>query len=311
MRRRKLVIAIGLGALAPLGALGQSALDTGRPAAFVKGMRELGYAEGKDYTLEERYADGKMERVTGIAAELVQAKVDVIVVFGTPSTRAAQKATATIPIVTAGVADAVADGFAKTLARPEGNVTGFSVPTGELTQKYFELLQDMVPKLSRVGVLMNPGNSAHTAQLKGVQAAAQKVQIQTFAADAPDTAGIEAGIAAFARESVGAIIILPDTFFVQQAKQLAQLALKHRLPSVYLTREYPEAGGMMSYGPNVTDNFRRVAGYVDRIFKGAKPGDLPFEQPATFELVINLKVAKAVGISIPPHIAFRADRLIE
>jgi ABC-type uncharacterized transport system substrate-binding protein len=327
MRRRKLVIGLSLGALAPIAVLGQSALprrigflyfgsrqsalDTGRRAAFIKGMREAGYAEGKDYTLEERYADGKTELLPRMAAELVQAKADVIVTIGTPAARALQKVTTTIPIVAATLADAEIDGFARTLARPGGNITGFSAGSTELTQKYFELLQDVVPRLSHVGVLMNSNNASHAGQLKGVQAAAQRVKIQTSAADGPDSAAIEAGIASLAREKVGALIILPDTFFVQQLKQMAELALKHRLPSVFLTREYPQAGGMMSYGPNVTDNFRRAAGYVDRIFKGAKAGDLPIEQPATFELIINLKTAKTLGISIPPRIAFRADRLIE
>jgi len=322
-------IAFGLGALAEaLPALAQqqskvwrigffyfasrhSAMDTGRYQLFLKGMRELGYVEGKHFVIEARYADGKAGPLPDFAAELVRLNVDIIVANGTPVYHALRQATKTIPIVITVSADPVSEGFAASLARPGGNFTGLSSANVELTPKHLELLMTAVPRLSRVAVLMNPAHSGHPARLKIIQAAAQKTGMQVLPVDAPTPDGIERAFGTMARERAGALIILGDSFFVQQIRQIAELALKHRLPSIYVNRDFADAGGLMSYGQNQTDNFRRAATYVDKILKGAKPGDLPIEQPTAFELVINRKTAKAFGLTIPQELVLRADRVIE
>jgi len=329
MNRRDLLVAFSLGALTgALPALAQqkgkirrigffylgsrqSALETGRYQLFLQAMRDLGYVEGKHFVIEARYADGKTERLPDLAAELVRSKVDVIVATGTPLYQALHKATKTIPIVITTSPDPVRDGFAASLARPGGNFTGLSSNNAEAIPKHVELLMTAVPRLSRIAVLRNPDNVGSFPQLKSIQAAAQKTGLQVLPVDARTPDGIERGFSTMAKERAEAVIIPGDTFFLQQVRQIAELALKHRLPSTYVTREYAEAGGFMSYGQNITENFRRAATYVDKILKGAKPGELPIEQPTIFELVINRKTARAIGLTIPQELLLRADRVIE
>ena len=328
MNRRKLLVVFGLGALAgALPALAQqgkvwrigffyfgsrkSALDSGRNGLFLEGMRDLGYIEGKNYVLVERYADGVSERLPGLAAELLKSKVDVIVATGTPVYHALQKAGTTLPIVITVMADPVGDGFAKSLAQPGGNFTGLSTGTFELFPKHVELLKIAVPKLSRVAVLWNPANDAHPARLKEMLSIARKVGLQTVAVEGRTAQDIEVGFATMTRERTEAAIILNDTFFIQQMRQIAELAARHKLPSIFGGTEYAEAGGYIGYGQNISDNFRRAASYVDKILKGAKPGDLPIEQPTKLSLVINRKTAKAIGLNIPQELVLRADKVIE
>ena len=289
----------------------QSALDTGRYDAFVQGMHELGYIEGKNVVIETRFGDGKVERVPGLAAELVRLKVDVIVATGSQTYSVLRHATTTIPIVVTVTADPVIEGLATSLARPGGNFTGLADTAGEHGPKELELLMATVPKLSRVGVLLNPNNVAHPDQVKRLTSAAQGVGVQVVRAEASTVAEIEPGFAALARERADAVVLFGDSFFVQQFQQIAQAAFKHRVPSIAWIHDYAQAGGLMSYGADVVDNFRRAATYVDKILKGARPGELPFEQPARYTLAINLKTAKALGLTIPQSLLLRADEVIQ
>jgi putative ABC transport system substrate-binding protein len=326
--RRQLVIVIGASALAaPLGSFAQkqdkvwrvgfliarrlAPGDTNYYRAFPEGMRELGYVEGKNLVIEWRYADGKFDRLPALAAELVQLKVDVIVTAGTAATSAAQKATTTVPIVMGTTNDAVISGFVKSLALPGGNITGISNLTVDLSAKDLEILLSVEPKLSRVAVLVNPGNSAHAPIVKTVQAAALKPNVKILPLEARTAQEIESGFSTVTQQTAGAVLVALDAFFVQQGRQIAELALKYRMPSVFAVREHVETGGLMSYGPNLSDNYRRAATYVDKILKGAKPGNLPIEQPTKFELIINLKTAKALGITIPQSVLLRADEVIQ
>ena len=326
--RRQLVIVIGASALAaPLASFAQkhdqvrrvgfliarrlAPGDTNYYRAFPEGMRELGYVEGKNLVIEWRYADGKFERLPELAAELVQLKVDVIVTAGTAATSAAQKATTTVPIVMGTTNDAVISGFVKSLALPGGNITGISNLTVDLSAKDLEILLSVEPKLSRVAVLVNPGNSAHAPIVKTVQAAALKPGVKILPLEARTTQEIEDGFSTVAQQNAGAVLVALDAFLVQQGRQIAELAVKYRMPSVFAVREHVEVGGLMSYGPNLSDNYRRAATYVDKIFKGAKPGNLPIEQPTKFELIINLKTAKALGLTIPQSLLLRADEVIQ
>lgn len=281
-------------------------------AALPRGLQELGYAEGKNLQIEWRYADGKYDRFAGLAAELVQLKMDVIVTGGPTATGAAQKLTTTLPIVMANSDDPVESGFVKSLAHPSGNITGLSNISGEIGPKQLEMLLSMVPGLSRVAVLVNPANSSSIVMvLKPLQSAAQTkgIMILPVAARAPQE--IEAAFTRIVKEKAEAVIVVQDAVFSQQRGRLAELAAKNRLPTIGRDRSYAGAGGLMSYGPNGLDNFRRVATYIDRIFKGAKPGDLPVEQPTKFDLIINGKTAKALGLSIPQLMLLRADQVID
>jgi putative ABC transport system substrate-binding protein len=278
---------------------------------FRQGMRELGYVEGRNLAIEWRSAEGKGERLPELAAQLVQLKVDVIVTAGTPATSAAQKATGTIPIVIAAATDPVGSGFVKSLSHPGANITGLSSLSLDISPKNLEIMLSIVPKLSHVALLMNPANSSHVAVLKSTQAAAQKLNIKVLPVEARTAPEIERAFSAMTREHAGAVIVAIDSFFIQQGGQIAALAAKNRLPSMGGSREYVEAGGLMSYGQNLGDNSRRAATYVDKILKGARPGDLPVEQPETFELFVSRKAAKALGITIPESILVRADRVIE
>jgi putative ABC transport system substrate-binding protein len=279
--------------------------------AFLQGMRELGYVEGKNLVVEWRFADGKLERLAGLAAELVQLKVDVIVAQASSAIGAAQKATTTIPIVMATTGDPLGSGFVKSLARPEGNITGLSNMAVDTGAKLVELLLSAVPKVSRVAVLVTPTGTTYRAILESVQAGAKKAGVKTLVAETSIPQEIENAFSMMAREKADAVIVGNSAFFTQQRRQIAELALKHRIPSMFGTRANVEAGGLISYGPNITDNYRRAATYVDKIIKGAKPADLPVEQPVTLELVVNLKTAKALGLTIPQSLLVRADDVIQ
>ena len=278
---------------------------------FTRGMRELGYVEGKNIVIEWRFADGQYERLPGLAAELVKMKVDVIVVPGTPATSAAQKATTTIPIVMANIADPVGSGFVKSLARPGTNITGLSNLTGDLASKHLEMLLNTIPALSRVAVLINPDTSSHVAALKNIQAAAQKSKVTILPAEARTAQEIEKSFSSIKRQNAGAVIVIADPVFGAQRHQIVELAAKNRLPTMGPFRSYAEAGFLMSYGQNSQDNYRRAAVFVDRIIKGANPADIPVEQPTKLELVINVKTAKALGIAIPQSVLLQASRVIE
>ncbi len=326
--RRKLIFALGAAALAvPFGSFAQQQgkvwrvgfLGTRRPAsldtdfigAFPQGMRELGYIEGKNLVIEWRFADGDGERLPGLAAELVQLKVNVILAGAVQSARAAQKATTTIPIVVALWNDPMGTGLIKSLAHPGGNVTGNSIMLDDIGPKQLEMLLSMAPKLTRVAVLLNPANSGHITTLGRVQAAAQNVRVKILPVEARVPQEIEKAFAMMAREKAEAVIVMPDGIFNGKARQIADLAAKNRLPSIAGIRNYVEAGCLMSYGASFSDSFRRAATYVDKIFKGAKPGDLPVEQPTKFELFINGKTAKALGLKIPQSLLITAEKVIE
>ena len=329
-RRRKLLIALGASALTiPLetfaqqpgkiwrvGSLGHrsrpDSLDADIYGAFPRGMHELGYREDKNLEIQWRYSEGKPERLPGLAAELVRLKVDVIVAIETLPIAAAQKATTTIPIVMGGAGDPIGSGFIKSLARPGGNITGLSNFTGDISPKLLDILRRMAPKLSRVAVLVNPANPAHTATLKGVQEAARAAGLQTLLVEAQNAQEIENAFALMARENAGAVVVQPDPiFFSQERDRIINLATKNRLMSIMTFRGYAEAGGLMSYGHDWAENYRRAATYVDKIFKGAKPADLPVEQPTRFELHINARTARALGLTIPQSLLITADKVIE
>jgi putative ABC transport system substrate-binding protein len=327
--RRKLLIALGLGALAvPLASVAQQQNKIWRVGflalrhvdfvdtdyyygPFRQGMRELGYIEGRNLAIEWRSAEGRAERLPALVADLVQLKVDVIVTAGSAATSAAQQATSALPIVMATTPDPVGSGFVESLLRPGANITGLSNLSVDINRKHLEIMLSIIPRLSRVAVLINPTNSSHAAILKSTQDAARKLDIKVLPAEARTPQEIERAFSAMARERAGAVIIAIDAFFIQQGRQIAQLAAKQRLPSMAGSREYVEAGGLMSYGQNLADNYRRAATYVDKILKGARPGDLPVEQPTTFELFINRKTAKTIGLAIPQELLLRADRVIE
>ena len=289
----------------------QSALDTGRYEAFVKGMRELGYIEGKNVVIEARFGDGKMDRAPVLVAELVQLKVDAIVATGSVVYRALQNARTSIPVVITVTNDPVTAGLAASLPRPGGNFTGLADTAIDLGPKQLELLKSVLPQLSRVGLLLNPDNVTHPAQMVRLVLTAQKVGVQVVLAEARTIAEIDAAFASLTQYRADAVILFADTFFTQQSQQITQAAMKQRLPAVYNLHEYVEVGGLMSYGADLTDNFRRAAIYVDKILNGAKPGELPFEQPARYFMAVNLKTAKALGLAIPQSLLLRADEVIQ
>jgi putative ABC transport system substrate-binding protein len=327
--RRKLIVALGMGALAtPFSSFAQQQGKVWRIGflsarhvdfldsddyygPFRQGMRELGYVEGKNLIIEWRSSEGNNERLPGLAIELVDLKVDVIVTTNTPATSAAQKATTIIPIVMGGGGDPVGSGFVKSLARPAGNITGLSNLSPDVRLKQLEMLLGMVPKLSRVAVLVNPSNTGNIRSLEIVQAAGQKRGIKFLRADARTPQEIDNVFSLIRKQNAGALIVSLDPLFQQQKNQIAELTATHRLPSVTQDRISSEAGVLMSYGPSIADQFRRTATYVNKILKGAKPGDLPIEQPTKFELVINRKTAKELGLTIPQSLLISADKVIE
>ena len=282
--------------------------------AFGQGLRDLGYVEGRTVVIEYRDAEGNLERLPALAAELVALKVDVIVSPNTPAALAAKQATRTLPIVFVGVGEPVASGLVSSLARPGGNVTGLSVVSPELVGKWLELLTQAVPEVSRVAVLRQPGAMDERTEkdmLKGAEVAARALGVRLQFVEARSSADLERAFSDMIRERAGALTVRPAPMFVSERRRLVALAAKNRLPAVYPWREFVDAGGLMAYGPNLADLYRRAAPYVDKILRGAKPGDLPVEQPTKFELAINLKTAKALGLTIPPSLLQRADQVIE
>lgn len=276
---------------------------------FRQGFQEHGYIEGKNILVEWRSAEGRTDRASAMAAELVRLKVNVIVAEFTPSVQAAKKATQTISIVMASAGDPVAMGLVASLARPGGNVTGLSNIAAETAGKRFELIREFLPSVTRVGLLIHGGDPLDKAFVDGTQKAATGAGIQLHVATVPRSEDLEAALSQMAKARVGAVIV-PANLPIP-ANQIAQSAQRHRLPSISLLSQFPESGGLMSYGASLIDIRRRAIGYVDKILKGAKPADLPVERPTTFELVINRKTAGALGLSLPASLVLRADRLIE
>jgi putative ABC transport system substrate-binding protein len=264
-------------------------------------LGELGYVEGKDVVIERRYAEGRVERLSKMARDLVHLKVDVILAIGTPSVEAAKDATQTIPIVISS-GDPVGSGHVASLARPGRNITGLTNLTSELAGKRLELLKEVVPRLSRVAVLWNPDSPASALRMKEAEVAARSLHLQLHSAEARIPNDLESAFSAMRRDRAGALITLRGPLIVNQSKQILDLAAKSRLPAMYDDRSTVEAGGLMSYGANQADLDRRAAYFVDKILKGAKPGELPIEQPTKFELVINVKAAKQIGLTIPQSV---------
>ena len=279
--------------------------------AFRQGLGELGYVEGQTIRIESRWAEGEYDRLPDLAAELVRLKVDVIFAFSAQAIQAAKQATATIPIVMGGINDPVATGFVESLAKPGGNITGLSAMAPEALGKQLEILKEVVPKVAHVAVLVNPSNAGTSSQLRQAHNAARllKLQLQPIEVTRPND--IDSAFAAMTKLGVGAVVVLVDALVLDQRTHIVELAARRRLPSLYGLIDFVEAGGLMSYGANDTERFRRLASFVDKILKGAKPGDLPIEQPTKFELVINLKTAKALGVTIPQTLLLRADKVIE
>ncbi len=280
--------------------------------ALDEGLRELGYVEGRNIVIERRFAGGKQERLPALAAEIVRLKVDVIVTGANPVIAAVKQATATIPVVMAVSRDPVGVGFIASVARPGGNITGLSNdPTPEIVGKYLELLKEAVPGVSRVALVWNPVPPGARTYRDVVERAARKLGVAVQSVEVRGRDDFEGGFAAMGRGRADGVVVLPDPVIFSARDQVALLAVKNRLPAVTGLREFAEAGSLMSYGPNIAQQFRRAATYVDKILKGAKPGDLPVEQATKFELVINLKTAKALGLTIPRSLLLRADEVIQ
>jgi putative ABC transport system substrate-binding protein len=329
IERRTFIGTLAGGLLAaPLAAKAQSArrvwqvglLDYGSPdaarlawwRAFQDKLRELGYVEGQTVVFQPRWGNGQVSRLQGLASELVAAKVDILVTAGHPAALAAKQATSAIPIVTANGPDPVELGLAETLARPGGNVTGMTSISSELSAKRLGLLKELIPHVSRMAALSDRAARGSALNVRDTEVAARSlgIALQSVAVP-PDPKEYDAAFVAMKRGGAGAVIVVQSSAFFAGYPRISDLALTHRLPSVGGSKEYPEAGGLISYGADYPDLFRRAAVFVDRILKGAKPGDLPIEQPTKFELVINLKTAKALGLTIPPSLLQRADQVIE
>ncbi len=297
-----------------IGYLSQSSLSDPRGVrlieAFRQGLRELGYVEGQTIAIEFRSAEAHYDRLPGLAAELIRLKVNVIVAGGPRAIQAAKQVTETIPVVMSAVADPVAMGFVVSLARPGGNITGISNMMPELIGKQLELLKEAVPKVFRVALLGNPANPNYAHGVRPAQAAARTLGVQLQLLEARDPSEIDRAFAAITAERAGAVIVVTDTVLLDHRTRIADHAVRGRLPTVFGVSEFVEAGGLLSYGSSLSDGLRRAATYVDKILKGAKPADLPIGQPTTFELVINLNTAKALGLTIPQAVLLRADQVI-
>jgi putative tryptophan/tyrosine transport system substrate-binding protein len=280
-------------------------------AAFVDGMRELGYVEGANLILERRYADDDYARLETMAKELVRQNVDVIVASPSPAIRAAKKATTSIPIVFPITGDPVGSGFVASLARPGGNITGLSNSNLDVSPKLAQLLKEINPNVRRVALLGNPGSSTYGAMRRNLEAAARTLAMEVFPIEAATLEQLDSGFAQMVQHRADGLIVLADTFLVAKSAQIAALSLNYRLPSVMQQRAYAESGGLASYGADSAENHKRAATYVDKILKGAKPADLPVEQPTRLQLLINLRTAKALGLTIPQPVLLRADRVIE
>ena len=294
-----------------IGFLGSLSPSDSRIEAFRQGLRDLGYLEGKNIVVEYRYAEGKVDRFPDLVAEVVRIKVDIIVVVTAPGARAAKNATKTIPLVMLVGVEPVDAGLVESFARPGGNITGVTSITGELGGKRLELLKEAVPKLARVAVLYDPANPGGVSTVKEVQNVAHPLGLTVRSWEARDADGLERVFAALIKERPGGLLVAPAPLLAANEEKIAGFAIKSRLPSMFSNREAVDAGGLMSYGADLADSYRRVAYYVDRILKGAKPADLPVEQPTKFELVINLKTAKQIGLTIPQSLLYRADKVIK
>ena len=275
------------------------------------GLRELGYEEGRNVIIEFRWADGKYDQFPALVAELLAAKVDVIITAGTPATLAIKKATSMVPLVFIAVGDPVGTGVVPNLGRPGGNITGLSSIAPDLEGKRLELLREVVPKLSHVAFFLNPANAFHTASMRQARVAAQSLGIKLQPMEVNKSEQLDGAFASIVKEKPDALLILADRVFLHNRKRMMEFAIQQRLPSVNAYRELVEAGGLISYGPSYEDMHRRAAVYVDKILKGTKPADLPIEQPTKFTLLINLKTAKTLGLTVPPTLVARADELIE
>ena len=326
IREAGLIVTLSLGILvAPLlthaqqkgkmyriGFLGNStaALEANLVGPFREGLRDLGYEEGQNVVIEYRWAEGKYERLPTLIAELIARKVDVIVTAGTPGTQAVKKATTSVPLVMVAVGDPVGTGIVASLNRPGGNITGLTSISPELEGKRLELLREVIPKLSHVAILWNPVNAYHVIEMKEAQSAASTLRMRVLSLAVGTPEELDGAFAAIDRERVGALLVLADRMFLHHRTRIMNFAAQHRLPGVYAYRELVEAGGLMSFGPSYAGMHRRAATYVDKILKGAKSADLPVERPMKFELVVNLKAAKQIGLTIPPNVLARADRVI-
>ena len=327
MTRRRQVIAVLGGAMTawPLAARAQpkaipvigylSTGSTGQSvpavAAFRQGLSESGYVEGKSVSVEYRWAEGQYDRVPALVAELVGRKVDAVVSVSTLAARAAKEASKTIPIVFTSGDDPVSAGLVASLARPGGNLTGVGFLVVELNPKRLELLRELVPQAKVIALLVNPNISANERVMQEAQEAARAIGVQLHILKASSESEIDAAFGSLAHGSAGALLVATDPFFNSRREQLAALAARHAVPAIYEVREFAMAGGLVSYGPSLTAVFRQIGIYTGKILNGAKPADLPVLQPTTFELVINLKTAKALGLTIPPSILARADEVIE
>ena len=298
-----------------IGFLSPSSLSDPRTRTFVEafrqGLRDLGWVEGQNLTVEYRWAEERLERLPDLARDLARLKVDVFVAATSPAVQAAKDATATIPIVMTNAGDAVATGFVASIARPDANITGLSMMGGELVGKQLQILKEVVPNLSRVALLWNPTNSSNAPQLRHAQDAVRTLRVRLQPLEVRGPGDIEGAFTTMTKEHAGGVLVLLDSMLVANRTRIAELAAKSRLPAIYGLTDHVKAGGLMAYGPNVADMYRRAATYVDKILKGSKVGDLPIEQPTKFELVINLKTAKALGLTIPQTILLQADQVIE
>jgi putative ABC transport system substrate-binding protein len=293
-----------IGILSPLSSSADDLLD-----AFRQGLRELGYVEGRNIVIEYRSAEGRNDRLPELAAELVRLKVDVLVTTGPAAVGAGKQATSTIPIVMGAVGDAVDFGFVASLARPGGNITGMSWLGPELNAKRLELLKEVFPKVVRVAVLWDPATPK--TYVRATEVAARSLGINLRVLEVAKSNEFDHAFATLTGDGAGALEVMPSTMFASQMRQLVDLAAKSRLPAIFPDERYAQAGGLLSYGPSFPEMYRRAATYVDKILKGAKPGDLPVEQPMRFEFIINLKAAKQIGLTIPPNVLVRADKVIK
>ena len=279
--------------------------------AFLQGLRDLGWVEGKNISIEYRYAEGRRDRLPDLVADLVRLKVDIIVASVNTDALVAKKTTRTIPIVMASAGEPVATGLIDSLARPGGNITGLSQMAPEMAGKRLELLKEIVPKLSRVAVLWNPQGTTSTLNWKEIQLPARELGVKLHSLEVQSLNDFDKAFEDATRARAGALSIMPDQLFAGNLKRIADLAVKSRLPSIFHLSEFADSGGLVAYGPDRPDQFRRAATYVDKILKGAKPADLPVEQPKKFEFIVNLKAAKQIGLTIPPNVLVRADRVIK
>ena len=283
-----------------------------RSVAFLQGLRELGYVEGQNVRIEMRFAGDRPESLPALVAEVIRTKIDVLVVGTTIGARAAKMATSTIPIVFAGSSDPVAGGIVANLAHPEGNITGFSLAYGDgFAGKWLELLKEAAPNISHVAALWNSGNAAHAGIIKELQVAAQVSKARLDVHHAANLSELDEALAAIASGRAAGLIVTPSPFFSNNLDKLVQFARSKNLPAIYFLEAFVDAGGLMSYGPSIADTYRRAASHVDKILKGARPSDLPVEQPTKFDLVVNLKTARTLGLKLPQSVLLRTDRVIE